>query len=103
MRLSKRALRADDPLGNSRDRGEEAPRDLFGGETAEYAERERDPCLLREDGMAGHEDEAEQIVPDLLVDSPIQVQGFLRPLRFAPDLFVLSLEGLPAPDQIDRA
>src|SRR5260370_18227946 len=53
--------------------------------------------------MAGHEDEAEQVVPELLFDRRVLVQTFLSPLGIAPDLFVLSLESLAAPDQVDRA
>src|SRR5258705_10772952 len=52
--------------------------------------------------MTGHEDEAEQVVPELLVDG-IQVQAFVGAVQLAADLFGLSLEGLPAPDDIDRA
>jgi hypothetical protein len=52
--------------------------------------------------MAGHEDKAEEIVPDLIVDRRVQVQAFLSPLDIAFDLFVLALERLAAPDQVDR-
>ncbi len=51
--------------------------------------------------MAGCEDEAEEIVPDLLVDR--HVQAILSPLDIASDLFVLALERFAAPDQVDRA
>jgi hypothetical protein len=52
--------------------------------------------------MAGREDEAEEIVPDLVVDRRVQFQAFLRPLDITSDLFVLALERLAAPDQVDR-
>src|SRR5713226_3704263 len=53
--------------------------------------------------MAGHEDEAEEVVPDFLVDRRVQVQAFPSALDIAPHLVVLALECLAAPDQIDRA
>ena len=53
--------------------------------------------------MAGHEDEAEEIVPDLLVERRVHVQGFLSPLEVASDLLVLALERLAAPDEVDGA
>src|SRR6267143_1057997 len=52
--------------------------------------------------MAGCEDEAEEIVPHLLVDRRVQVHAFLS-LADAPDLFVLALERLAAPDRFDGA
>jgi len=103
VRLGKGPLRADDALGDGRDRDEESPRDLLGRQTAEDAKRERDPCVFREDRMAGREDEAEEIVPDLLVDCGVQIQAFLRTLDIASKLFVPALERLAAPDQVDRA
>ena len=52
--------------------------------------------------MACREDEAEEIVLDLLADR-VQVQAFLSPLDFASDLFMLALERLAAPDQVSGA
>jgi hypothetical protein len=52
--------------------------------------------------MAGHEDQAEEIVPHLVVDR-VQVRALLSPLDLASDLFVLALERLAAPNQVDRA
>ncbi len=52
--------------------------------------------------MACHEDEAKEVVPDVLVDSRIQVNALVSPLHVAADLFVLALERLAAADQIDR-
>src|SRR5712691_12667354 len=51
--------------------------------------------------MARHEDEAEEVVPDVLVDSRIEVNALMSPLNVATDLFVLALERLAAADQID--
>src|SRR2546425_4859219 len=53
--------------------------------------------------MARHEDEAEKIVPDVLFERCVPVNAFLPPLDFAPELFVLALKRLAAPDQVDRA
>src|ERR1700694_3963902 len=49
----------------------ESRSDLLSRHPAEDAKRERDPCVLREDWMAGGEDEAEEIVPRILVDRPV--------------------------------
>jgi hypothetical protein len=53
--------------------------------------------------MAGHEDEAKEIVPHFLVVRHVQVQTFLSPLDIASYLFVLSLKRLSPPDQVDRS
>src|SRR5437773_1283340 len=52
--------------------------------------------------MAGGEDEAEEIVPDLLLDR-VQFQAVLIPLEVPSDLFVLALERLATPDQVYSA
>src|SRR5207253_11213121 len=53
--------------------------------------------------MAGHKDEAEEIVPDVLVDRGVPIKAFLSSLHVAPDLLVLAVERLAAPDEVDRA
>src|SRR2546429_2070112 len=53
--------------------------------------------------MAGGEHEAEEVVTDLLVDRCVWIEAFLSPLEIASDLFVLALERLAAPDQVDCA
>src|SRR4030088_1793675 len=53
--------------------------------------------------MASHEDQAEEIVADLLFDRRVYVLSFLSALDVTSDLFVLALERLAAPDQVDRA
>ena len=53
--------------------------------------------------MTGHEDEAEDIVPNVLVQSLDPGCSLPRPLNFASDLGLLSLEHLAAADQIDGA
>src|SRR5207247_8393515 len=93
----------DDALGDARDRDEEPPRDLLRRQTAEDAKGERDACVFREDRMACHEDEAEEIVSELLVDRGVQVLSALIPLDIASELLVLAFERLTTPDPIGRA
>jgi len=95
-------LGADYALGDRRDRDQERPRDLLGRQAAEDAKGESDPRVLREDRMARHEDEAEEVVADFLFDRRIQVDTFMRALDRASDLFLLALERLAPADQVDR-
>ena len=67
--LGERPLGAHDPLRQRRLRHEEGAGDLLGGEPAEQAKGERDPRLGREHRMAGDEDEAEEVVADVIVDA----------------------------------
>ena len=53
--------------------------------------------------MARHEDEAEEVVPDVLIDRRVRVDALLSQLDIAPHLFVLALERLAAADRVDRA
>jgi len=53
--------------------------------------------------MAGHEDEAEEIVPHLLFDRCARVPCFVSTLDIASNLFVLALQRLAAPNEVDRA
>ena len=68
MRLGEGPLRTDDPLRDRRDGNEEGACDLLGGQTSEQAQRERDACIGREDRVARREDEAEEVVADVVVD-----------------------------------
>src|SRR3989442_3295973 len=52
--------------------------------------------------MASHEDETEQVVPDVILDRRIEVDALLSPIGVASDLYVLALERLPPADQVDR-
>src|SRR5207237_8473542 len=88
MRLGEGPLRADDPLGDGGNRNEEAARNLLSRQTAEDAKREGDPCVLRKHRMAGHEDEAEEIVPDVFVDRGVRIKALLSPFGLAFELFV---------------
>ena len=62
------AFGADDALGDGGLGDEEGAGDLVGGEAAEQAEGEGDAGFGGEDGVAGDEDEAEEVVADGVVD-----------------------------------
>ena len=81
MRLGEGPLGADDALGDRRLRDEEGTRDLLGGQAAEQAERERDPRLGGQHRMAGGEDEAQEVVADVVVEGRVEIRHrhFLRP------------------------
>ena len=102
VRFGEGPLRPDDALGDARNRDEESSRDLLSRQTAQDAKGERDTCFFREDRMARHEDEAEEIVPEVLVDRCVQVHASLFPLDIASELFILALERLATPDQVGR-
>src|SRR5205823_2157705 len=65
VRFDEGPLGPDDPLGDARDRHEERTRGLLSRQTAEDTKGERDASVLREDRMARHEDQAEQVIPYL--------------------------------------
>jgi hypothetical protein len=58
------AFGADDALGDGGFGGEEGAGDLGGGKAAEEAEGEGCAGLGGEDGVAGDEDEADEVVAD---------------------------------------
>jgi len=53
--------------------------------------------------MAGHEHETEKIVAELLFESRIQIGYLPGPLQITPELFVLALQRLAPPDEVDGA
>src|SRR5439155_14817282 len=53
--------------------------------------------------MAGHEDEAQEIVPHVRLDCGVHFQAFLSPFQLASNLFVFALKHLATPDQVERA
>ena len=103
--VGERALGPDDALGDRRRRDEEGARDLLGRQPPEQAQRQRHPRLGREDRMAGREEEAQQVVADVVVDRGLERRdfGFGRGLEIPGDLPVLALEERPAAKLIDRA
>ena len=103
MRLVEGPLRADDALSNARDRDEKPPCDLLGGQAAEDPQGQGDARVLRQDRMARHEDETEEIVADVLVDRRVRVLDLLIAFNVATELFIFALERLAAPDQVSGA
>ena len=102
MRLGEGPPGPDDALGDRRLRDEERTRDLPGRQASEQAERERDTRLGREDRMAGDEDEAQEIIADVLVDGGLEVRrGQLPGLELVTELLVLALEPLVPAQEID--
>jgi hypothetical protein len=103
--LGEGPLRSDDPLGDGRPRDEERTRDLMGREPSEQAKRQRDARLGRENGMAGYENEAQQIVADIVVESRIEIRSTHLKLRLdlTTELLVRALEPLASAEEIDRA
>ncbi|OKK17389.1 hypothetical protein AMK16_21330 [Streptomyces sp. CB00455] len=99
--------RGQRPLGPHdalRDRGlgrEEGAGDLGGGQPAHQAQGEGDPGLGGEDGVAGGEDQAQQVVVDVL--GVRRFGGRRRVLEAAADLREFARVGLPAAHEVDGA
>ena len=72
-RLGERPLGAHDALRDRRLGDEEGARDLVGRQAAEQAQRQRDARLGREHRVAGGEDEAQQVVADVVVERRVEV------------------------------
>src|SRR2546426_10057160 len=98
MRFGQGPLGPDDALGDGRGRDQERPRDLLRRQAAEDAESEGDSRVLGKDRMASHEDETEQVVPNVILDRRVQVDVLLSPLGVTSNLLVLALERLPPAD-----
>jgi hypothetical protein len=98
------AFGADDALGDGGFGGEEGAGDLVGGEAAEETEGKGCAGLGGEDGMAGDEDEAEEVVADGVVESGVEVgRGLFEGFEFAGELFVFALGDGVAAEEIDGA
>ena len=69
------AFGADDALGDGGFGNEEGAGDLVGGEASEEAEGEGDAGFGGEDGVAGDEDETEEVVGDGGIDGGVDVVG----------------------------
>jgi hypothetical protein len=92
-------------LGDRRLRDEKRSGDLVRGQTPEYVERERDPRVDGQHRVAGREDEAEQVVFDVVIEGRVDVG---RGPRFVNRQLVaeqrqLALEPLLAAQVVDRA
>ena len=53
---------------------QERPGDLVGGQAAEQPQRQGDAGLGREDRMTGREDEAEQVVADVVIEGGVEIR-----------------------------
>ena len=102
-RLGERPLGPHDALGHGRLGDEEGPRDLVGGQAAEQAQGEGHARLGGQDGMAGREDEAQQVVADVVVERRLQLRRRqpLPGLQLAAELLVLALGQLPPAQPVD--
>ena len=104
-RLCDCLLRAHDTL---RDRGlarQEGACDLVRRQAADYLQGQRRAGVGRQHGVAGHEDEAQQLVAEIIVHSRFDGVGraVVRLVERPRDLLVLALAHLVAPEGIDRA
>ena len=103
------AFGANDALGDGRLGDQEGARDLVGRQTSEQAKRERHPRLGGEDRMAGDEDQAEQIVANVIIQSAARfphlklARAHLSGVQFTAKLFVLALQPRVSAEIIDGA
>jgi hypothetical protein len=102
-RLGEGPLGAHDALRQRRLRDEEGARDLLGGEPSEEPERERHAGFSRQHRVAGDEDEAQQVVADLIVEPGIQVRGLVPVLQLVAELPLLAVVQRAAAQRVDRA
>jgi hypothetical protein len=103
--LSDRPLRADDALGDRRLARQESAGDLVRRQAADDAQRERRAGVGRKHGVAGREDEAQQLVAEIVVHGRFDRLGrAVEPVAQLPrDLLMLALAHLVAADRIDGA
>ena len=103
-RLGERPLGTNDALGDGGLRDQERAGDLPGGQAAEQAQRQRQARLGGEHRMAGGEDEAQQVVADVVVDGGVEIRAGARlpALELAADLLVLAPEPLTPAQDVDR-
>ena len=100
-----RLLRAHDALGDRRLARQERARDLVRRQAADDAQRERGAGVGRKNGMAGREDEAQQLVAKIVVHRRFDRFGRVagRAIQLARDLLVLALAHPVATDGVDGA
>ena len=83
VRGRQRALGPDDALGDGRHRGQEGASDLVGAQATDQLEGQRRARVRREDRVAGHEDQPEQVVGEVAVDDLVEV-GLARVRLWTP-------------------
>ena len=103
--LPDRLLRADDALGNCRLARQEGTGDLVRRQAADNAQRERRAGVGRKHWVAGCEDEAQQLVAEIVVHGRFDRLGraIERAVQLPRDLLVLAFAHLVATDCVDGA
>ena len=102
--LRQRTLGAHDALGNGRFRQQEGARDLFRRQAADHPKRQRGAGLARQSRMASGEDQAQQLVADIVVQRGIRIgHRLLLLLQVAYQHLVLAIEHAAAAQLIQRA
>ncbi len=104
MLVGEGAFGADDALGDGGFGGEEGAGDLRSGEAAEQTEGEGGAGLGGKHGMAGDEDESEEVVADGIVEGGVELRH--SPLEcgeVAGQVFMFALGDGVAAEQIDGA
>ncbi len=98
-------LGAHDALGDGGLGHEESPRDLLGGEAAQQPQGEGDARLGCEHGVAGGEDQAQQVIADVVVERCVEIRRSHLPACFElqSQLRVLALDQLGAAEPVDGA
>jgi len=96
---------AQNPLGDSGFGHQKRTGDFGSGQPTQQAERQRHPPLGGKHGVAGGEDQAKEIITDIVVHGRIQICGGHRLLRFqiASEFLVLLADALIAPHDVDGA
>jgi len=104
MRLGERTLGADNALRNRRLGDKECAGDLIGRQSSKQAECEGKARFGREHRMAGREDEAQQIVANLVIDCGIEIRhGHLPNFEVAAQLLVLTIQQVVTGEVVDGA
>jgi hypothetical protein len=103
--ISDRLFRADDALGDGHLARQESTGDLVRRQTADDTQRERGAGVGRKHGVAGCEDEAQQLVAKIIVHGHFDHLGRVLGLgiQLPRDLLVLARAQLVATDRVDGA
>ena len=103
--LGECSLGANDALSDGRLGCEKSARDFVGGESAEQSKRESHTRLGGEYRMTGYEDEAQEVVANIIIERGFEIRHghLLLGPKFATQLRMLELEALVASPEIDSA
>lgn len=95
---------ADDALGDGGFGGEKGARDFVGGQAAEETKGQGGAGFGGEDGMAGDEDEAEEVVADGIVEGGVEAgRRLFEGFELTAEVFVFALGDGVAAKEIDGA